>query len=251
VGPRLKWHKIAHFNLGYVMPALSEPEKQQILGDMWDNLGRVFAEYAFLTTPRLADRIHIDDKSRELLLQAQHKGPVILASGHLANWEILLVMGHRLGLPVQGVYRHINNRVIERYLLSRRRKLTAAMHPKGKRAAAATLRAMKQGGMIGLLVDQKMKPGLEVPFFGKPAQTATAIADLIQKFDVPVIMLHVQRQKGSHFTFHAEYLTLEDHRPEAILHSIHHHLESWIRQAPGQWLWLHQRWGKISELQQR
>jgi len=48
IGPRLKGHRVARANLVAAYPTKSPFEIDKILAGMWDNMGRIFAEYAHL-----------------------------------------------------------------------------------------------------------------------------------------------------------------------------------------------------------
>jgi KDO2-lipid IV(A) lauroyltransferase len=94
-------------------------------------------------------------------------------------------------------------------------------------------------------MDQKFNEGLSVPFFGKEAMTASAIARLAKKFQCPLVPVQVERKPNAHFrvTFHPPLCTKGTEYD--ILQQVNAHLEQWILETPDQWLWLHNRWPKI------
>src|SRR5882757_2541784 len=86
-GPFSRAHKTASINLERSMPELNPIQRQQILGEMWDNIGRVIGEYPHLARPVMKRRITIE--GREHLEKVAHSGQAaIIISGHFANWEI-------------------------------------------------------------------------------------------------------------------------------------------------------------------
>jgi KDO2-lipid IV(A) lauroyltransferase len=99
-----------------------------------------------------------------------------------------------------------------------------------------------------MLVDQKMNDGIAVPFLGRPAMTAPAVARFALKYRCPVIPARVQRVKGAHFrmTFYPplDLPNSGDVKADtlAMMTAVNDLIGSWIREAPGQWLWLHRRW---------
>jgi KDO2-lipid IV(A) lauroyltransferase len=99
-----------------------------------------------------------------------------------------------------------------------------------------------------LLVDQKMNDGLAVPFFGHPAMTAPAAAQLALRFRCPVVAVHIERLGGAHFRLSLlPPLPLPDSGDRnadirSLMADINGMLESWIRKRPEQWLWAHRRW---------
>jgi KDO2-lipid IV(A) lauroyltransferase len=99
-----------------------------------------------------------------------------------------------------------------------------------------------------MLVDQKMNDGIAVPFFDRPAMTASAVAELALKFRCPVVPLRCERLGGAHFRVTAlPPLLLPDTGDRiadsySLMLNINQLIESWIREHPEQWLWLHRRW---------
>jgi len=99
-----------------------------------------------------------------------------------------------------------------------------------------------------MLADQKMNDGTPVPFFGRPAMTAPALAALALRFDCDVLPARVERLAGTHFrltVFPALPLprTGDSHADAAALMAqVNAILETWIRDRPEQWFWVHQRW---------
>ena len=45
IGKKISVHKLAYRNISNAMPELSEKEKEEILDDMWENLGRIVGEF--------------------------------------------------------------------------------------------------------------------------------------------------------------------------------------------------------------
>ena len=95
-----------------------------------------------------------------------------------------------------------------------------------------------------MLVDQKMNDGIAVPFFGVPAMTAPAIAQLALRYDLPILPAYVLRKSGAHFEAHMfpalEYEKTGDAEKDtlAIMTAINQMLEGWIRAHPEQWFWV-------------
>lgn len=238
LGPHLKWHRIAKTNLRAAMPHKTESEISAILTKMWDNLGRTLAEYPWLNSKKLITRIQFP--------QAALHPHAIYASAHLANWEIAPLASHLRGLPMTLIYRRINNPLVDRMIHRIRSRHCAGLYPKGRRGAAEVLRALKAEKPLGMLVDQKMNDGIEVPFFGLPAMSAPATAELAQRYHVPIVMVRVVRESGASFRLELEEIAVAPEESAAeIMQRIHRQLESWISEFPEQWLWIHRRWGKI------
>ncbi len=251
IGPKLPSSRRGLRNLQRALPELTDARHRDLLRGVWDNLGRLMAEHPHLE--------HIWDeqaKGRIELLGIEHlprahegKGqPCLVFSGHMANWELLPIGASRLGLALTSIYRRPNNPLLQRLITSARHAGQGRLVPKGRDGARAIVAALAQGGTVAMLVDQKMNDGIPVPFFGHPAMTAPALAQLALKFRCPVLPTRTERLEGARFRLTVyPPLTLPDTgNREAdsleVMTRVNALLESWIRERPEQWLWLHQRW---------
>lgn len=247
-GPRLAASRKALKNIERVFPDYSEVQKQDVLSGMWDNLGRVIAEYPHLR--RIGrERVEIVNEEKIRPFTESHR-PILLFSGHLANWEVTgTALLHRIGLTAAPMYRAPNNPWVNRTLL-RARTLGGRIpsFPKSRTGTRQLVKALKGGQTIGILIDQKYNEGIAVPFFDRPAMTSPAFVQMAQKYGTPLVPVQVERLDGARFriTFH-EPLSLHNDdgskRPEEdVIAEAHALLESWITDRPAQWLWLHRRW---------
>jgi KDO2-lipid IV(A) lauroyltransferase len=244
-GPRLGISRRGRRNIRLVMPELGEAQVERIVVEMWDNLGRMAAEVPHINRLDPADGTgRLEILGTEHLPRIKSRGAVLF-SGHLANWEVMGIAAARAGVDLAIVYRAANNPWIERLIQNLR---PIEMLPKGARGARAAVAALKSGRVIGLVVDQKMNDGIEVPFFGRPAMTAPAAVDLARKFDVPVHPIRIERLNGARFRVSVLPaldlpVTSDRHADlEQGMTRVNAVLEQWIRERPGQWLWLHRRW---------
>ncbi len=248
VGPRLRADRIARRNLARALPALTAAEIDAAVRGMWDNLGRVAAEYPHLPKLRL-DGGHVDLVGRahvEAVLAAGR--PVIFFSAHFGNWEILGPVAAQVGLPTVQVYRAANNPAAEAVIEAMRGDLGGRRVPKGAKAARSILAALKQGESLAMLVDQKMNDGIAVPFFGRAAMTAPALAELALRHGLAVIPAHVERIEGTKFRVVAEaplfFADTGDRQADvaAAMTRVNGILEGWIAARPDLWFWVHRRW---------
>ena len=246
IGPRLGVTKKAYNNIKNVMPEKNEKEITKIIKDMWENLGKVAGEYPHLSKfdPEKNNKIQIYGK-KNLLLVKKTKTPAIFFSAHLANWEILPNVAIKNGVPVLSIFRRPNNPFINFLIKYIRSNLPMA--PKGKEGARQLIYSLKKGRSIGLVIDQKMNDGIEVPFFNKPAMTSDALAQLCLRIKSLVIPVEVERMKNTNFkiTFHNPLKITKNGQkktPLQIMTEVNVIMEKWIRKNPGQWLWLHRRW---------
>ncbi len=216
---------------------------------MWDNLGRVAAEYPHLREIRVFEpggRVEthgIEHIDRAVAVGRQ----MIIFSGHIANWEIAMLAAVQYGISVAQIYRAANNPLVDR-MITRFRGNAGELIPKGAVAARRAIAALRHGAHLTMLADQKMNDGIPVPFFGRPAMTAPALASLALRFDCDLLPARVERLAGARFRLTVfPPLSLPrsgDHHADvaALMTRVNETLEAWVRESPEQWFWLHRRW---------
>src|ERR1700760_1756939 len=168
IGPLLGITKRAGENLKRALPELTPAQRKQVIARMWDNLGRVIAEYPHLDKFRLFEknsRIEgIDGGNIPATRDPAKK--YIFFSAHYGNWEIAIRTAAQAGFEVTGVYRAPNNPIADRFMLWARGAEGGELVPKGDIAAKKAFGALREGRALCMLVDQKMNDGIPVPFFG-------------------------------------------------------------------------------------
>jgi KDO2-lipid IV(A) lauroyltransferase len=252
IGPRLGVHRTAKANLQLALPERSA-EHERILEGMWNNLGRVLAEYAHLGDIHIGSH---DTGGQIEVVGAEHlvvirdgKKPAIFFSAHFGNWEVMSIAGAHYGIPLVQVYRAANNPLTEEILQNLRKPVGGQHVPKGMQAARELLKALKRNECLAMLVDQKLNTGRAVPFFGHDAMTAPAIAELALRTGCPVVPIYGERL-GDAARFRVTILApiqLEntgdrESDTDKALRMINRNLEERIRQTPEQWFWVHKRW---------
>ncbi len=248
IGPRLGISKRARLNLSAAFPELTATEIETIVGGMWDNLGRVVYEYPHLKKIKVFAGDRVEARGLDNLKDAIAAGRrVIMFSGHLGNWEIAALAGGQYGIDVAQIYRAANNPLVDA-MLARLRGEAGELIPKGAIASRRAVAALRRGGHLSLLADQKLNDGIAVPFFGREAMTAPALAMLALRFDCDVLPVRVERMSGARFRLTVyPRLPLPDSGDRAadtlaLMTEVNRTLETWIRERPEQWFWLHRRW---------
>lgn len=253
IGPKIPVTRRAHRNLKLAMPELTRAQRDAIIVKMWDNLGRTFAEYAHhdkFWALRDGARIEIEGVENVQAAVAKGKGGFFV-SGHFANWEMMPMCIRYFGLEGGIVYRPPNNPYIDRWITKQRVDHGLPhMAPKGPDGAKMIIQLLRKNAFLAMLVDQKMNNGIEVPFFGHPAMTTQAAAQLSLKYGAPIVAVKNERLPGSRFrvTVYPE-ITVTPSGDKArdiydLTLKLNQFLEARIREAPEMWLWLHSRWPK-------
>jgi KDO2-lipid IV(A) lauroyltransferase len=249
IGPRLGISKRARLNIRRTLPELTETEVANTIAEMWDNLGRVGAEYPHLRQIRVFEPGgRVETHGFEHMDRAVAAGRrMIIFSGHIANWEIGMLAAVQYGIEVAQIYRVANNPLVDR-MITRFRGTGGELIPKGAVAARRAIAVLRRGAHLTMLADQKMNDGIPVPFFGRTAMTSSALASLALRFDCDVLPARVERLGGAHFrltVFPALPLPRSgNHHADvaALMAQVNQILEEWIRDRPEEWFWLHRRW---------
>ena len=256
IGPLFKEHKIGRANLTAAFPEKSPQEIEDILLGVWDNLGRVGAEFTQLD--RLID-FNLEHPERGRLdigpelyagfqRLANDNKPALVFTAHLANWELPAVFAASQKLDSAALYRRPNIAAIDNWLRQTRAANMGELIATGLDAPVRIADALKRGAHIGMLVDQYYVRGVEVTFFGRKTNANPLIARLAQHFDCPIHGVRVIRLPGNRFTadLTEEVKPVRDAKGDvdiaATMQVITTIMEGWIREHPEQWLWLHRRW---------
>ena len=254
IGPSLGVNRRAFKHLEMALPEMDADEHRRIVAGMWDNLGRLVAEYPHLGTLADVNSDLVEVVGEERLIEAQKtERPFILFSAHMANFELPPVCAHTHGVGLTIMARRVNNPYIHHLLMYFRQRPTRkdSVIPKGIAGGRQAVSLLDRGLNLGLLVDQRASRGIPLPLFGKPARTTLALAKLAIDYDIPAFPAHLERLGGARFRLTVEAplkrrpdLGDKQAEAEAMMLEANQTLERWIRNRPGDWLWLHRRWDR-------
>ncbi len=234
-------------NLG-ILSLAESPE--EVIKENFRNLGRSFIEVVkiyFGTGRAILGKTMI--KGMEHFEKARAKGKgVIFITGHCGNWELLAILSSYKVAPLSVVARPLNNPYLNTFLeKARSRYGNRAIYKKG--ALRAILAALKDGGLVGILMDQAVFPeeGYVVSFLGRGAWTTKMPALLARKTGAPAVPVFIRRTgEGHEITVHPEVgLSSNSNQEEAVREDTERFsgfIEDYIRENPSQWLWMHRRW---------
>jgi Kdo2-lipid IVA lauroyltransferase/acyltransferase len=256
IGPRLREHRIGRANLTAAFPEKSPEEIEAILMGVWDNLGRVGAEFAHIDHVWDYDRAHpersrieLSPRAIELFDQIRDDGkPALIFASHLANWELPALAAVAHGLDAAILYRRPNIASADRIIQEMRQVNMGTLIPASRDAPLRLAEALKSGLHVAMLVDQYLAGGVEVTFFGRKTRANPMLARLLRQVECPVYGVRIIRLPD--YRFRGE-LT-EEIPPvrdadgkidvQGTTQAITNVVEGWVREHPEQWLWLHRRW---------
>jgi KDO2-lipid IV(A) lauroyltransferase len=244
-------------NLELAFPEMDERERERILHGCFTNLGRLLGQFSHFprATPESLRRI-VECQGLENLEAAQARGRgVILFTGHLGAWELSSFALSAFGYPMSFLVRRIDNLHVEQMIEKTRTRFGNRSIDK-RAAMRPMLRALRAGGTLGILVDVNTQPheGVFVDFFGIPASTTSGLAALALRTGAAVLPVFVPWDENKkRFILRIDpplTITPTGNQKEDIkqLTSLFTSVvESYVRQYPEQWLWIHKRWNTRPE----
>jgi len=257
VGPLLPEHRIGRANLTAAFPEKSPAEIDAILRGVWDNLGRIGAEFAHLDRlwdfdperPERRGRIELAPEGIERFKTLLDDGkPALIFAAHLANWELPAICAATYKLDSAVLYRRPNITAVNEWLTKTRAVNMGELIPTGLDAPMRLAKALERGAHVGMLVDQHFSRGVDVTFFGRPAKANPLLARLARHFHCPIHGTRIIRLPGNRFRAELteEIQPARDAQGEidiaGTMQIITSVVEGWVREHPEQWLWLHRRW---------
>jgi KDO2-lipid IV(A) lauroyltransferase len=255
LGPKIWRHQVVLDNLEIAFPEKSKEEREKIASDSWAQMARTLLEYGYLeeifdlnVEMQESDRIEITNG--EIYQKLRDDGlPAILFTGHLANFELLPLVADKFGLEIQSLFRKPNNKHAASQVAEARKNLGKNLIASGQGSSFQLMQALEEGGHVGLLVDQKFRRGIQIPFFGKNAPTNTLLAKLARRYDCPVHGARTVRLPDGRFRLEItdELVLPRDEDGDVDIRGttemVSNIIEGWVREYPDQWLWMHRRWG--------
>jgi KDO2-lipid IV(A) lauroyltransferase len=256
IGPMTREQKIGRANLTAAFPEKSPQEIETVLAGVWDNLGRIGAEFAHLDhiwdydpdRPEKS-RIEFSARSEELFDQIRDDGkPALIFACHLGNWELPALAAVAHGLDSAILYRRPNIASADRIIQEMRSVKMGTLIPAGRDAPLRLAEALQNGQHVAMLVDQYLTNGVEVTFFGRKTRANPMLARLLRQVECPIHGVRIIRLPGHRFRAELS----EEVKPvrdaagqidiQGTMQAITSVVEGWIREYPDQWLWLHRRW---------
>ncbi|MCP4755909.1 MAG: lysophospholipid acyltransferase family protein [Proteobacteria bacterium] len=241
---------IARYQLDFCFPESSAAEKETIVREMFGNLGQTLLETLVIGKFRrnAADCIKLVDVETVREATAEGKG-ALLVFGHLANWELLVLVCEMLDIYGMAVYSPIGEKRLDDVLMAHRKsEHIKAVSRTDKMLALSIMKSFRRNEFFVVAFDQDMKvPSVFVDFFGRRASTSKNIATLAQKYDAPVLSAFGTRLDDGTHEFRFALLSKGPyHGGEAevgsLTQSYSRALEEHIRRNPSQWVWNHRRW---------
>ena len=246
-GPFFRSKNLIESNIMKALPNLKSDKIENISKKMWNNYGRILAEYIFIKDFRNTKfKNNIEINGQEILDKIKKNNePVIFVSGHFNNFELMAMQIEKSGINLAAIYRPLNNRFLN-FIMERIRKKYICKNQiqKGISGTRQLLTFFKKKTSIALMIDQRVTQGIKSNFFKHEASTTTIPAQFVKKFKCKVVPIYIERVKNTNFklTIHEPLIYSDDETIESITLDLNYLLEKLIIKNPEQWIWSHNRW---------
>ena len=247
IGPFFRSEEIINSNIKKALPDINFKNLKKIKRFMWNNYGRTFAEYMFIKEFRngkISKNIEID--GQEILEKIKKENSqVIFISGHFSNFELMAMHLEKSGINLCAIYRPLNNIFLNGIMERIRKKYICKKQIKKGIVSLRQLIALKKNNFsTAIMIDQRVSEGILSNFFNHEALTTTIPAQLVKKFNIPIVPVYIERIGNMNFKICISkpiYFD-EDTTTDKITDELNRILEKMILNKPENWIWSHNRW---------
>jgi Kdo2-lipid IVA lauroyltransferase/acyltransferase len=242
--------RIAVDNLRHAFPSWDEARCLRTARGVYAHFGQVIFDILWLqhlSPEEIMATVDVEGVAEARAALAEGLGSA-MATGHIGNWELSGVAFGCLFGPSGVVARPLDNPLLDARLVAFRQKSGNTVIYK-RQALSQALRMIRAGQGVAFVVDQNVQAdeGIFVDFFGRPAASTTAVAALAVRVGCPILTGWAELRPSGRYTLHLEVIrprpgTERAAEVERLTQVLAHRIESWVRDAPEQWLWLHRRW---------
>ena len=247
IGPLFRSKKLIHSNIKRAIPDSNLENLNKITKLMWNNYGRVFAEYMFIKdfrTGKLNKNIELE--GQEILEEIKKNNkPVVFISGHFSNFELMAMYLEKSGINLSAIYRPLNNIFLNKIMERIRKKYICKNQiKKGIGGIKKLISLKKDNYSTALMIDQRVSEGIASDFFNQQALTTTIPAQLIKKFNISAVPIFIERVEDINFKIvvNKPIFFSEETSIEEITNKLNQILEKMIIYKPEHWIWSHNRW---------
>ena len=245
-GPIFRSKKLIENNLKQ-SGIVDKKNYNKIISKIYGNYGRILAEYPFLKAFRnnkLNKFIEIDGLENLNKIKREKRRAVFI-SGHFNNFELMALQIEKAGINLCAIYRPLNNVFLNKTMEEIRENFICKNQiKKGRSGTRQIIENIKKGNSVALMIDQRVREGIKINFFGKPASTTTIPAQLIKKYKCDLVPIYIERRKNNYFKmFVSEPIKIGNNKSiKEITEHLNKILEKMILKNVDQWIWTHDRW---------
>ena len=242
--------ELAMSNLRMTFPKRTDFECRTILRATFAQLGRHCIDFLNFDAMEADEMFKLVEFEGEKYVEnaiAQGRG-VMYFAGHFGAWELQIMVHAFRFQRIVMVARTLDNPLLET-LIERIRTRVGTQVLSRRGAVRGLLRALKNGGSVGLMVDQHIqdRSAVQVNYLGRPASTTSTIASLALRSGAPIIPVFAMPLPGGRYRMVYEKpieapSEEDDNRVRTYTQRCTDRLEARVRRDPYLWLWMHRRW---------
>ena len=247
LGPFFRSKKLIYSNISKAYPNADEKELKKITKSMWNNYGRVFSEYMFIKdfrSGKLSDKIEIVGKEYlDEIISLNNE--VVFISGHFSNFELMAMYLEKSGIQLSTIYRPLNNIFLNIIMEKIRNKFICKNQiKKGLGGLKKLISFINKNYSTALMIDQRVSEGILSNLFNTKALTTTIPAQLVKKYNIPIVPVYIERINGINFKLEIKepIIFSKEDTIQDITDQLNKILEKMILKKPEQWIWSHNRW---------
>ena len=247
IGPFFRSKKIIDENIKRAIPNINEENLNKIKTSMWNNYGRVFAEYIFIKDFRYGNlKENIEIEGKDILDKIKEKNSqVVFISGHFSNFELMAMSLEKNEIKLATIYRPLNNIFLNLIMETIRKKYICKNQiKKGIGGLKNLIKYKKKNFSTALMIDQRVSEGILSNLFNKQALTTTIPAQLVKKYDIPIVPVYIERVGNIKYkiVIKKPVVFTKEQSIAEITKKLNEILEKMIIKNPEQWIWSHNRW---------
>ncbi len=247
IGPLFRSKSVTRKNIRSSLPNLPQEQIEILIKTMWENYGRIFSEYMFIEKFRSKKlEKYLSISGVETLEKIKKNGkPVLFISGHFNNFELMAMQLELNGIKLSAVYRPLNNFFLNRTMEDLRKNFICKNQiKKGLGGVREIIKAFSKNTSVAMMIDQRVTEGEKSILFNKKTYTTTIPAQLVKKYNCPVVPIYIKRRDNLYFDITIEdpifFNKLDDIKNITL--KLNKWLENKILECPDQWIWTHNKW---------
>ena len=239
-----KRRHVTAVNCSLCFPELSSEQQQSFVKDVFKNnaIGLVETAWSYWGNKQL-----LESKTEyigfELLDEALKEGRgIILLGAHYSHLDLGGMLFSRHGKPLVSMYRQHNNPLMEKVIREGRASFSIPVERKQLREI---IRQLKKNHIVWYGPDQDLgrKNSVFVPFFSQTAATVTATTKMVRFNNSPILSMQQRRKKddSGYIIEIAPVQGFPSGNEEDDARIMNLAVETGIRKAPTQYMWVHKR----------
>jgi KDO2-lipid IV(A) lauroyltransferase len=206
--------------------------------------GLVLGYFELLHEERVPGSVELSIEGTGLIAERGKAGKgTLVFAGHLGSWDLVgPLLARRTGIKATVVVKVPRSKGVAALIERVRTSYGLGLLPNRAGSMPRVYELLEEGHTVVFVIDQRLTRGVAVPFFGRLALTAPAVAVAAAKTSVPVHFLEYWREGTGRHRAAFSGLLLVTGRAEDDVAAFTARIEEAVRRRPHNWLWLHDRW---------